>query len=116
MDSEDLCINAGTPRDPRDREVADGVSSREVPQAIDQKGRQLREAGVSAELVALRAAALELAAGRAANLVDRARVGARRRAQMHARAIAAGRECQLAEVARLQLRDEVIAPESSPAK
>lgn len=74
------------------------------------------KARVAAKLVALPGATLELAAGRASIFVDAAGVGARLSAEVHAGPGSVCHERQLAEVARLQLRHEILPADPAPAQ
>src|SRR5690606_29810353 len=66
------------------------------------------------ELVALPASFFELAAGRAADFVDAACVGLGFGAEVHARAIVARGEGHIAEMAGLELLDDVVPAEPLP--
>jgi len=70
---------------------------------------------VAAKLAALRATPLELAARRPPDLVDRARIAARRGAEMDARAVLAMSERHLAEMPGDDRRGDIVAPHSPPA-
>ena len=72
------------------------------------------EAGFAAELLALGAAFFELAAGRSADLVDPACVGAVLGAEVNAGAVRARREADHAEVARLDRVGDVRPSDLAP--
>ncbi len=72
-------------------------------------------AEVAAELEALRAASLELAARRASVFVDAAGVRAVVGAEVNARAFGRGREAPLTEVSGLDLARDVLATDAPPA-